>query len=236
MEKPLQNYIGLAYVVVMDHIGQTTEPKSYATLRKMLSGNRLVPRSSLVQAGTNPASLARAVENGIAAVYARGIYMAGDAELSEGANFAATSLLNPGGVVCLSSAALYHRFSNENPGVVWYAVDPNRTKQIRGAARDPVKLVFWSADARSVGVDVLEIAGVTIKITNPARTVVDMLRYRNKLGDDPAMKTLRDFAAEGGDLNEVIRIADKLGWRKSVEVAVRAAEELQPLIGRPMSP
>lgn len=215
---------------------QKNEPSSYSKIRKLLSGNRLVPRSALVKAGINPASLARAVEDGVAVAYARGIYMASDAELPEGVSFAATALLNPGGVVCLSSAALYHRLSDENPGAVWYAVDPDKTKQIRSVARDPVKLVFWTEEARSIGVDDIEIAGVPIRITNPPRTVVDMLRYRTKIGDEPAMKTLKDFVADGGDLNEVIRLSDQLGWRKSVELAVRAAEELQSLIGRKMTP
>lgn len=48
------------------------------------------------------------------------------------------------------------------------------------------------------------------------------------------MKTLKDYAASGGDLNLVLEIARELGWTKSVEPAVRAAEEIQPLIPRPM--
>ncbi|MGY3582080.1 putative transcriptional regulator of viral defense system [Bradyrhizobium sp. USDA 4341] len=214
---------------------QNREPPSNSPpeiLAGLLSGNRLRVRSDIVAAGVHPQTLARAVEAGSAVPYARGIYMAPNADLPEGVGFAATTLLNPGGVVCLSSAALYHRLSDENPDAIFYAVG-NKTMKVVGAARDPVRLVHWSEAARSIGVDTVEIAGVPVKITSPARTVVDMLRYRTKLGDEPAMKTLKDYAASGGDLNLVLEIARELGWTKSVEPAVRAAEEIQPLIPRP---
>lgn len=53
--------------------GEKNEPPSFGKIRKLLSGNRLLPPSALVKAGINPASLARAVEDGVAVVYARGI-------------------------------------------------------------------------------------------------------------------------------------------------------------------
>jgi len=42
------------------------------------------------------------------------------------------------------------------------------------------------------GVITRHMQGVTVRLTNPARTVVDCFRYRNKIGLDVAMEALRD--------------------------------------------
>jgi predicted transcriptional regulator of viral defense system len=42
------------------------------------------------------------------------------------------------------------------------------------------------------GVVTQSMQGVKVRITNPARTVVDCFRYRNKIGLDVAMEALRD--------------------------------------------
>jgi len=42
------------------------------------------------------------------------------------------------------------------------------------------------------GVERHSILGVPLRITSPARTVVDCLRYRNKLGLDVALEALRE--------------------------------------------
>jgi hypothetical protein len=42
------------------------------------------------------------------------------------------------------------------------------------------------------GVTVIPILGVPVRITSPARTVVDSFRYRNKIGLDVALDALRD--------------------------------------------
>ena len=42
------------------------------------------------------------------------------------------------------------------------------------------------------GVDTTSMLGVPVRITSPARTVVDCFRYRNKIGLNVAMEALRE--------------------------------------------
>ena len=42
------------------------------------------------------------------------------------------------------------------------------------------------------GIETRPILGVPVRVTSPARTVVDCFRYRNKVGIDVAMEALRD--------------------------------------------
>jgi predicted transcriptional regulator of viral defense system len=42
------------------------------------------------------------------------------------------------------------------------------------------------------GIQTRSILGVPVRVTSPARTVVDCFRYRNKIGLDIALEALRD--------------------------------------------
>ena len=46
--------------------------------------------------------------------------------------------------------------------------------------------------AMSEGVEERIVGGVTVRITNPARTVVDCFKYRNKIGIDVAIEALKE--------------------------------------------
>jgi hypothetical protein len=48
------------------------------------------------------------------------------------------------------------------------------------------------------GIEQREVQGVTVRITSPARTVVDGFRYRNKIGIDVALRRFRSRASVHG--------------------------------------
>jgi hypothetical protein len=112
-------------------------------------------------------------------------------------------------VVCLSSAASIHRLSDETPWQIWYAVDRVK-KPATGSRRDPVRTLFWQEPMMRVGVDTTTFGGVPVRITSPARTIADILRYRGKFGDEPAMKAMKDFVA-------AMEIARQIGCFRQVE-------------------
>ena len=59
------------------------------------------------------------------------------------------------------------------------------------------------------GVETREIQGVPVRITSPARTVVDCFRYRNKVGLDVALEALRDaLGSRRASAAEILRIAE----------------------------
>lgn len=57
----------------------------------------------------------------------------------------------------------------------------------------PVRIVRISGAALSTGIDEHDIEGVPVRITSPARTVVDCFKFRNKIGVDVAVEALRDY-------------------------------------------
>jgi predicted transcriptional regulator of viral defense system len=96
----------------------------------------------------------------------------------------------PSGIVCLLTALSVHDIGTQSPHEVWMAIDRKARRPTRLPAR--VRLVRFSAAMLTYGVVTRLMLGVPVKITSPARTVVDCFRYRNKVGIDVAMEALRD--------------------------------------------
>jgi len=120
----------------------------------------------------------------------RGLYMLPDAEVTVHYGLAQASKAVPKGVICLLSALRFHEIGTEAPHEVWMAID-------RRAARPRVKhlkmrIVRYSGKALSEGIGEYIIEGVSVKIYDPAKTVADCFKYRNKIGLDVALDALRD--------------------------------------------
>lgn len=145
----------------------------------------------------------------------RGLYRR-DHEITELDTVATVSARIPGAIVCLLSALLIHRIGTQAPPEVWIAID-NKARKPRVEAL-PVRIVRFSKPMLRYGIEQREVQGVTVRITSPARTVVDCFRYRNKIGIDVALEALKDVlhhqrttvdaimrAAEAGRVSTVIK-------------------------------
>ena len=73
----------------------------------------------------------------------------------------------------------------------------------------PLRVVRFSARALVEGVVEHRIEGVRVRITSPARTVVDCFRYRSKVGLDVAIEALRDYRrGAAGTVDELWKAAE----------------------------
>lgn len=102
----------------------------------------------------------------------------------------------PHGVVCLLSALSFHEIGTQLPWQVWLALG-GKSHRAR-LDYPPLRVVRLSPLALREGVETHDIEGVPVKITSPARTVVDCFRYRNKIGIDVALEGLRPRVGPGG--------------------------------------
>jgi predicted transcriptional regulator of viral defense system len=137
----------------------------------------------------------------------RGLYRWRAAKSSELETVAAVCALAPNAVVCLLTALLIHDIGTQLPRQVWIALDVKARKpRFEGL---PVRVVRFSGSALRYGITTREALGVTIRITSPARTVVDCFRYRNKIGIDVAIEALRDvLRSRKATVGEIMRAAD----------------------------
>jgi hypothetical protein len=73
----------------------------------------------------------------------------------------------------------------------------------------PLHVVWWSAAALTEGIMDVDVAGSSVRVTSPARTVADCFKYRNKIGLDVAIESLRDYRRKKkGSLDELHRMGE----------------------------
>lgn len=120
----------------------------------------------------------------------RGLYTLPDHEVSEHHSLAEACKRVPKGVVCLLSALRFHDLTTQAPFEVWLALDEKAWRP--RFDYPPLKIVRFSKEALSAGVEEHIIEGVTVRITHPAKTVADCFKYRNKIGLDVALEALRE--------------------------------------------
>jgi predicted transcriptional regulator of viral defense system len=120
----------------------------------------------------------------------RGMYAMPGAALSEHQTVVQAALRVPHGVVCLLSALRFHDVTTQSPFEIWMAIDV----KARAPKEEiiPLRIVRFSGKALTTGVEAHSIERVTVRVYNPAKTVADCFKYRNKIGLDVAIEALRD--------------------------------------------
>lgn len=120
----------------------------------------------------------------------RGLYAMPGAAMSEHQTIVQAALRVPHGVVCLLSALRFHDLTTQSPFEVWMAIDV----KARAPKEEiiPLRIVRFSGKALTAGVETHSIEGVKVRVYNPAKTVADCFKYRNKIGLDVALEALRD--------------------------------------------
>jgi predicted transcriptional regulator of viral defense system len=150
----------------------------------------LVRAVDLAAAGYTRFQIPALLRRGEIARISRGLYYWTNAPLSSHSTIASVAKLVPNGIICLLTALRFHEIGTQNPGSVWVALPSNyRTPKLSDIS---LSAVHFGGIFRKVGVTDVEIDGVPVKITNPARTVIDCFRFRNKIGLDVAIEALEE--------------------------------------------
>lgn len=134
--------------------------------------------------------LSRLVKDGRLRRVGRGVYARPDLPMSEHISLAEVTLRVPRGVICLLSALRVHGLGTQAPHQVWLAIPQNSpTPRVDHPSLRPVRM---SGRALSEGVQSMRIDGLDVPVFNPAKTIADCFKYRNKIGIDVALEALRD--------------------------------------------
>lgn len=150
--------------------------------------------------------LIRLLAQGVLGRPSRGIYILADAEPSEHQSLVETCKRVPHGIICLLSALRFHGLTTQAPSEVWLAI--SRKARLPRVDYPPLRIVRFSGPALTDDVEKRVIEGGAVRVTSPARTVVDCFKYRNKIGLDVALEALRDcWRQKKATMDELFRIA-----------------------------
>lgn len=120
----------------------------------------------------------------------RGLYESPEYEPTENRSLVEICKRIPHAVVCLISALQFHDLTTQLPSQVWVAID--RKARLPNEVALPVRVYRFSGKALTEGIEEHKIEGVTVKVYNPAKTVADCFKYRNKIGLNIAIEALKD--------------------------------------------
>jgi predicted transcriptional regulator of viral defense system len=144
----------------------------------------------LTSRGLHPEYLRRLYQKGLVRREGRGLYIAANAEISVHYGLAQVAKRIPHGVICLLSALSFHEIGTQLPHQVWIAIDRRAAKP--KIQFPPLRVMRFSGAALTEGVETYRIEGVPVQIFNPAKTVADCFKYRNKIGLDVALEALKE--------------------------------------------
>jgi predicted transcriptional regulator of viral defense system len=188
-------------VIRSDHLNKIrynyTMPRAPADIvRELIQHRGYIRLRDAMEAGVHPEYVRRLTAAGELVQVARGLYTTPNFQPSEFHSLAIVSARARDGVVCLLSALRVHQIGTQNPRQIWFAIESKAARP--RLTYPPLKIVRFSRAAMTFGIETRVIEGVTVRITDPARTVVDCFKYRNKIGLDVALEALRHLRRRKG--------------------------------------
>ncbi|MDQ3158141.1 MAG: type IV toxin-antitoxin system AbiEi family antitoxin domain-containing protein [Actinomycetota bacterium] len=142
--------------------------------------------------GIHTRDLYRWRDAGVLVELSRGVFRRGDAAPASYPDLLAVAYRAPRAVVCCVSAAAVHDLTDESPATVQVAVPTgDRPPKIDNP---PATVFRFDAKTFELGLSRVEAApGEWVRIYDPARTVVDLMRLRHRLGEPLAHAALHHY-------------------------------------------
>ncbi|MCF7813759.1 MAG: type IV toxin-antitoxin system AbiEi family antitoxin domain-containing protein [Candidatus Cloacimonetes bacterium] len=172
-------------------------------LKQIFEANHGYARmKELKNQGIHTRKIAQAVENRIVEKVKPGLYKLVDYPWDENSSFIGISQAKDSAVICLTSAIAYYELSTINPSVISVAV-PMNTDKFK-LEYPPIKVYYFSESLYNLGIDEVQVVSGNFKIYNAEKTICDLFRYRNKLGEDIALEGLKNYLGkESANINKL---------------------------------
>lgn len=179
--------------------------KNAATQRdraiRLLQKQGMVRLAEFGTVGITAATIVRMEKGGEVDRVGRGLYRLAGQSADANHDLALVAKLVPGSVVCLVSALAFHELTDTIPSRVWIAIGSKDRKPV--LKQPALQIVRFAPEMLRSGIAHHVIDGVDVAITTPARTVVDLFRYRAPAGRRFQKSPGLNLALEG--LREVLR-------------------------------
>ena len=178
--------------------------------------------NGLRRSGIQTRDIAKAVESGIIAKIKPGLYKLVDYPWDEHESFADVCSSNKKAVICLLSAASYYELTTFNPFEIYVAVPNNTDKFI--LQYPPINVYYFSDNYYEPGIKTLKTKSGTVRIYNKEKTICDLFRYINKLGEDVTFESLKEYLRNKKNRNipKLLKYSEICGVKKKLEPVVRA--------------
>jgi predicted transcriptional regulator of viral defense system len=172
----------------------TNQPGHADRLLQFAQEKGLLRARDLAELGIPRVYLTRLVTSGRLARAALGVYRLAEAGLSENESLSMVATRAPHAVFCLLTALQFHGMTTQLPRRVWIALPQGG--HAPKMDYPPLKLIQYTGDAFTQGIETHRIDQVDIRVYSAAKTVADCFKHRNKIGLDVALEALKDARSQ----------------------------------------
>lgn len=152
----------------------------------------LIRTRDAMKAGVHPRTLYEMRDAGFVEQAERGVFRLAGLPPLTNPDLALTAKRVPSAVVCLISALAFHELTTQIPHAVQIALRPGSwTPKIQ---HPPIEVFHFSSASLSCGVEEHLIDGVTARIFSREKSLVDIFKFRNRIGMEVATEALRNYA------------------------------------------
>ena len=163
--------------------------------------------SDAIKEGVHPRTLYAMRDAGVVESLCSGLYRLTDLPPLSNPDLVAVALKVPNSVVCLISALAYHDITTQIPHEVYLAME-------RGAATPrldypPLSVHRFTGQAFSEGIEIYQVDNVPVRVYSPEKTIADCFKYRNKIGMDTVIESLKLYRKKFGiNIDKLIYFAN----------------------------
>jgi len=178
----------------MEHTVATMRQTKHAQqVLNLLKEQGILRPCDLDSIGVPRVVLTRMTSAGLLEKVSRGLYRLPHSATSEYESLTTVATRSPKAVFCLHTALQLHAMprGSHQPKIDY----------------PPIKMVQFSGDAYSAGIELVEFDHVQIRVYSMAKTIADCFKHRNTIGIDVALEALRDARTKGVSADELWRYA-----------------------------
>lgn len=169
--------------------------KTKKSLRSLHKSGSIFRMSEALRMGIHRRDLYRLRDEGELEMLSRGLYRFKEGPESSYPDFIPAAKKVPQGVICLISALAFHGITTQIPHFVYLAIPRSAYKPT--ISYPPMRYFWFSEKLLTTGVEKHHMAGFTFKIFDVEKTLVDCVKFRNKIGMDVVIEALKMYWRRG---------------------------------------
>ncbi|OGN61758.1 MAG: transcriptional regulator [Chlamydiae bacterium RIFCSPHIGHO2_12_FULL_27_8] len=166
----------------------------------------ILTMSEAISYGIHRRELYQLRDKGFLEVISRGLYRLSSMPEPSLPDFIPAAKKIPNGVICLISALAFHEITTQIPHFVYVALPSSAHKPT--ISYPPMRYFWFTEKLLKTGVDKHIINGCIIKIFDIEKTLIDCVKFRNKIGMDIVLEALRMYwRSKKANLNKLFQYA-----------------------------
>lgn len=166
----------------------------------------ILTMSEAIQLGIHRRQLYALRDCGQLEVISRGLYRLIEMPEPSLPDFIPIAKKVPQGVICLISALAFHEITTQIPHFVYVALPSDAHKPV--IPYPPMRYFWYTETLLKTGVEEHSMDGCVIKIFDIEKTLVDCVKFRNKIGMDVVLEALKMYwQRRGSNIDKLFEYA-----------------------------